>query len=139
MIKGVWQETLCTFFNTSCIIHFFYSSRVWILSKPSATESCCLFVLAPSSYCGLGTSARIIITLISSTAAAPWCFLCLLWPEVALSRPEAAQVPLPRSPCPGPKRGQRAGSPPTLTPSCPTHREGILEIRSYMLDLLKER
>lgn len=95
MIKGVWQETLCTFFNTSCIIQFFYSSRVWILSKPSETESCCLFMLAPSSYCGLGTSARIIITLISSTAAAPWCFLCLLWPEVALSRPEAAQVPLP--------------------------------------------
>lgn len=87
MIKGVWQETLCTLFNASCIIRFFCSSPVWILSKPSVTESCCLFLLAPSSYCGLGTSTRKITTLISSAAAAPWCFLCLL------SHPEATEVP----------------------------------------------
>lgn len=80
MIKGAWQETLCTFFNTSCIIQFFCSSRVWILLKPSVTESCCQFLLAPSSYCGLERSTRKITTLISSTAAALWCFLCFLWP-----------------------------------------------------------
>lgn len=108
MIKGVWQELFAPFLTLPAS---FKSSvvGVWILSKPSLTESLCQFFLAPSSYCGLGTSTRKINTLISSTAAALRRFLCLLWS--CSNPPEATRVP---------RRGlecrQGGGSSATLTP-----------------------
>lgn len=78
MIKGVWQELFAPFLTLPASS----SSSVvwaWILSKPSATESLCQFLLAPSSSCGLGSSTRKINTLISCSAAALRSLPCLLW------------------------------------------------------------
>lgn len=113
MIKGVWQELFAPFLTLPAS---FKSSvvGVWILSKPSLTESLCQFFLAPSSYCGLGTSTRKINTLISSTAAALRRFLCLLWS--CSNPPEATRVP-PQGP--GVQAEWRQLCHPH--PSCPTH------------------
>lgn len=113
MIKGVWQELFAPFLTLPAS---FKSSvvGVWILSKPSLTESLCQFFLAPSSYCGLGTSTRKINTLISSTAAALRHFLCLLWS--CSNPPEATRVPPQR---PGVQAKWRQLCHPH--PSCPTH------------------
>lgn len=97
------------------MVQFFCSSRVWILPKPSVTESCCQFLLAPSSYCGLGTSTRKITTLTSSTAAALWCFLCLLWPVRLLWVTQRLHM----SPCTGLKCRQSEGSLQAALPPSP--------------------
>lgn len=126
MIKGVWQELFAPFLTLPAS---FKSSvvGVWILSKPSLTESLCQFFLAPSSYCGLGTSTRKINTLISSTAAALRRFLCLLWS--CSNPPEATRVP---------RRGlecrQSGGTSPLLSYTW----WGIWKIRSCPLNLLQE-
>lgn len=57
-LKVFGRKLSAPFFNISCIIQFFCSLWVWILSKPLVTESCCLSLLAPTSYCSLGTSTR---------------------------------------------------------------------------------
>lgn len=137
-LKVLGRKLFAPFLTLPASFSSSVGSWVWIFSKPSVTENCCQFFLAPNSYCGLGTSTRKITTLISSTAAAPWCSLCLLWPGRLLRVIQRQH----RSPARAWNTGRvkaacRQLSHPHPLPSYTW--EGILEITPYMLYLLQER
>lgn len=114
-LKVLGRKLFAPFLTLPASFSSSVGSRIWILSKPSVTENCCQFFLAPNSYCGLGASTRKITTLISSTAAAPWRSLCLLWPGRLLRVIQRQH----RSPCTGLKHRQSEGSLQAALPPSP--------------------